>query len=453
MLTSLSRHCFARATVAVARTTSSSYTSARRALQTVARREGLVPPHGGNGLVTCLLEGAELADETARAASLPRLDITSRENGDLIMMGIGGFSPLNGFMGKPDWQSVCDRMTLADDTFWPIPITLSTTAEHADHTNTDVALYHEGELMATMSVDDVYAMSDADKEHECATVFGTSDAAHPGVQGVLAQKPFNLGGRVKVLSEGEFPHKYAGVYKRPADVRADFESRGWRTIAALQLRNPMHRSHEYLAKIAAEVCDGVFIHSLVGNLKPGDIPADVRVRCIQTLVDEYFVPAHVAQGGYPLDMRYGGPREALLHALFRQNYGASHMIIGRDHAGVGDYYGMFDAQTIFDTVPVHPTDAGKRLLTEPLKLDWTFFCKSCDGPVSLRTCPDHHKDDRVIVSGTMLRKLLSEKGEIPDHFGRDEVLAILREYYESLDDEANVKVELHSAATGKGAGQ
>ena len=252
------------------------------------------------------------------------------------------------------------------------------------------------------------------------------------------------------MSEAQFPTKYKGVYMRPAESRKIFEERGWTEVAAMQLRNPMHRSHEYLCKIAVEVCDGVFIHSLVGNLKPGDIPADVRVKCIDVLVKNYFVEDKVLQGGYPMDMRYAGPREGLLHACFRQNYGVSRMIIGRDHAGVGDFYGMFEAQTIFDKIPYATYEEacevpGKALLCKPLKIDWTFYCYKCDGMASLRTCP-HGKEDRVILSGTMLRKLLSEGGEIPDHFGRDEVLVVLREYYEGLTDK--VEIKLHGAATG-----
>eukprot|EP00002_Diphylleia_rotans_P007282 TRINITY_DN167_c0_g1_i2.p2 TRINITY_DN167_c0_g1~~TRINITY_DN167_c0_g1_i2.p2 ORF type:complete len:436 (-),score=66.54 TRINITY_DN167_c0_g1_i2:649-1956(-) len=417
-----------------------------RAVSSAGNWNGLIPAHGGKGLVKRLLEGEELAEEKKKAQSLRRVDVTSRENGDLIMIGIGGFSPLTGFMNRGDWQRVSSEMQLQDGTFWPIPVTLSVDTPVASSLRADeeVALYHEGQLMATMKVEDAYALSAADRDFECKHVFTTTDPEHPGVKMVQEQKAVNLGGSVKVLSEGDFPTRFAGIYQRPEESRAIFAQRGWNTIAALQLRNPMHRSHEYLAKIAIEVCDGVFIHSLVGNLKPGDIPADVRVRCIDVLVDKYFVKDKVVQGGYPLDMRYAGPREALLHALFRQNYGCTHMIIGRDHAGVGDYYGMFDAQLIFDKIP-KPAEEGKRLLCQPLKIDWTFYCHKCDGPASLRTCP-HDKKDRVIVSGTMLRKLLSEGGEMPDHFGRPEVLDILREYYASLTKK--VEVKLHKAATG-----
>jgi sulfate adenylyltransferase len=311
--------------------------------------------------------------------------------------------------------------------------------------------------MATMKVTEKFAMSEADKKFECEKVYmgeGTATPEefwkiakddHPGVQMVMEQKEYCLAGPVKVLTESEYPKKYPGVYQRPAESRKIFEERGWSDVAALQLRNPMHRSHEYLCKIAVEVCDGVYIHSLVGNLKPGDIPAEVRVECIDALVKHYFVEKNVVQGGYPLDMRYAGPREALLHATFRQNYGCSKMIIGRDHAGVGDFYGMFEAQTIFNKIP-KPTEPGKALLCDPLKIDWTFYCFKCDGMASLRTCP-HAKEDRVLLSGTMLRKMLSEGGELPDHFGRDEVVKILRKYYEGLTEK--VEVKLHGAATGK----
>ena len=421
----------------------------------------LIPPHGGKGLTCCLLEGAELEAEKKKAEGLKKITVSHREVGDLIMMGIGGFSPLTGFMTKADWKGVCDNFLLADGTFWPIPVTLSVDKADADAINQgdEIALCDPdtNEIMGTMKVTEKYELTEADKKFECEKVYkgeGTPTAEefwkiagedHPGVQMVMAQKGFNLAGPVKVLSEGEYPVKYAGVYMRPEQSRKIFEEKGWKEIAALQLRNPMHRSHEYLCKIAVEVCDGVYIHSLVGNLKPGDIPADVRVKCIDSLVKNYFVDQNVVQGGYPLDMRYAGPREGLLHATFRQNYGCSRMIIGRDHAGVGDFYGMFEAQTIFDKIPTSD-DPGKMLLCKPLKIDWTFYCYKCDGMASLRTCP-HGKEDRVLLSGTMLRKMLSEGGELPDHFGRDEVVAILREYYEGLTEK--VEIKMHGAATGE----
>jgi sulfate adenylyltransferase len=421
----------------------------------------LVPPHGGKGLTCCLLEGAALEAEKKKAQGLKKFNVSPREKGDLIMIGTGGFSPLGGFMTKADWKGVCEKFLLSDGTFWPIPVTMSVTKAEADSIKVgeEIALFdpERSEMMATMKVTEKYEMTAADKKFECEKTFmgeGTKTVEdfwkvakndHPGVQMVMSQKDVNLAGPVKVLSEAEYPEKYKGVYMRPAESRKIFEEKGWSEVAALQLRNPMHRSHEYLCKIAVEVCDGVFIHSLVGNLKPGDIPADVRVKCIDVLVKKYFVDKNVVQGGYPLDMRYAGPREALLHATFRQNYGCSRMIIGRDHAGVGDFYGMFEAQTIFDKIP-KPTEPGKALVCSPLKIDWTFYCNKCDGMASLRTCP-HGKEDRVLLSGTMLRKLLSEGGTMPDHFGRDEVLDVLREYYAGLTEK--VEIKLHGAATGK----
>ncbi|KAL7714034.1 Sulfate adenylyltransferase [Entamoeba marina] len=410
----------------------------------------LIKPHGGK-LVKTLKYGNELKDCINEAKTLDSVNISSREFGDLVMMGIGGFSPLDGFMKKEDWYSVCKNFTMADGTFWPIPITMSVSEDEAKKMKRGkkVALKYPGdvnEISGTIEVDEIYEMTKKDKEMECQDVFTTTDSEHPGVKKVMQQKPFNVAGKVTTLSEGDFPTKYKGIYMTPEESRLLFAKKGWNTIAALQLRNPMHRSHEYLAKLAVEVCDGVFVHSLVGNLKPGDIPAEVRVKCIDALVKNYFIEKNVLQGGYPLDMRYAGPREALLHATFRQNYGCTHMIIGRDHAGVGDYYGPFDAQKIFDKIPTN-ADPKKRLLTQPLKIDWTFYCHKCDGMASLRTCP-HTKKDRVIVSGTMVRKMLSEGKPLPDHFGRKEALSILGEYYKNLDQSKKVSIKLQKFATG-----
>jgi len=402
----------------------------------------LIKPHGSDQLRPLLLEGGALQAEIDRAGSLPRVTISSRETGDLIMLGIGGFTPLTGFMGEADWRGVCEDMQLANGVFWPVPITLSVDQDLADELGDDaeIALVApDGQLMATMKVQQKYTI---DRAFECEHVFRTTDEAHPGVKVVMGQKAVNLGGPVRVLSEGIFPTEFAGIYQRPTESRAVFAERGWKTIAALQLRNPMHRSHEYLAKIALETLDGLYIHQLVGGLKPGDIPADVRVKCIDALVENYFLKESVLQGGYPLDMRYAGPREGLLHGVFRQNFGCTHMIIGRDHAGVGDYYGPFDAQQIWTEI------ADDALEIEMVPIDWTFWCYKCGGMISMRTCP-HGKDDRLFLSGTALRKALSEGSDVPDEFSRPEVLKILREYYASLSDEANVEVKLHSKATGK----
>jgi sulfate adenylyltransferase len=399
----------------------------------------LVNPHGKDKVLKpLLLTGAEQKEELAKAKNLNQVRISSRETGDLIMLGIGGFTPLTGFMGQDDWKGVCAEYKMADGTFWPIPITVSTTEGQADgiKDGEEVALVSEetGEILATMKVDEKYKI---DKEYECKQVFRTTDLEHPGVAMVMQQEEVNLAGPVKVLSEGTFPADYKGIYLRPAESRKIFEDKGWSTVAAFQTRNPMHRSHEYLTKIAIEICDGVFIHMLLGKLKPGDIPADTRQRAIDTLMEQYFVKDTITVGGYPLDMRYAGPREALLHAVFRQNYGCSHLIVGRDHAGVGDYYGPFDAHHIFDEIP------SGALETQPLKIDWTFYCTKCDGMASMKTCP-HGKDDRLILSGTKLRKMLSEGDDVPDHFSRPEVLNILRTYYEGLTEKVEIKTHKYS---------
>jgi sulfate adenylyltransferase len=379
----------------------------------------LVRAHGKGSLKPLMLAGEALAAERERARTLPAVRVSSREKGDLIMLGIGGFTPLEGFMTHADWQGVCDGYRTAAGLFWPIPITLSTQADVAVGSEIALADPDNGELIATLRVTEKYAI---DKAHECASVFRTTDAAHPGVKMVMEQPRFNLAGPVKVLSDGGFKAKYGALFMTPAETRAEFERLGWSRVAAFQTRNPMHRSHEYLAKVAIETCDGVLVHSLLGALKPGDIPAEVRTRAIGVLMEKYFRPGTVVQAGYPLDMRYAGPREALLHALFRQNYGCSHLVVGRDHAGVGSYYGPFDAHRIFDEIP---SDA---LETRPLKMDVTFWCYRCGGMASGRTCP-HTDADRLQVSGTQLRKWLSEGSPVPPEFSRPEVLEVLRKYY------------------------
>ena len=403
----------------------------------------LVPPHGSSELKPLLLKGDARNQALKLASTLPTITLSSRERGDLIMLGIGGFTPLNGFMNQADWQGVVDDMRLKSGDnaglFWPIPITLSAPKVTADSLNQGdkVALVaKDGEIMGILTVEETYTI---DKAHECQQVFTTTDSEHPGVQQVLNQGEVNIAGSVEVLSEGEFPTLYPEIYKTPAETRAILDAKGWKTVAAFQTRNPMHRSHEYLAKIAIEICDGVLIHSLLGALKPGDIPAEVRQEAIKTLIDNYFRQDTVIQAGYPLDMRYAGPREALLHAVFRQNYGCSHLIVGRDHAGVGDYYGAFDAQTIFEYV-------GKDdLITQPLKIGWTFWCNACNAMASDKTCP-HEASEHVKVSGTKLRKALSEDEEVPENFSRPEVLQILRDYYAGIAKEERAEVKLVGAS-------
>ena len=384
---------------------------------------GLVPPHGGGDLRPRLVPTGERAAALTRAASLKKIALTSREVSDLFMLGMGAYTPLSGFMNHADWHSVCVDMKLTDGVFWPIPITLSADEDVAGGiaTGDDVALTDggSGEILGFLKVDEKYS---SDKLLECRNVYGTTDEKHPGVQKVMQQGEVNLAGPVDVLCEGHFPETYPQLYLRPEQSRGMFAERGWSRVAAFQTRNPMHRSHEHLVKIAIEVTDGVFIHQVLGALKPGDIPAEVRTAAIQAMIDNYFVPGTVIQAGYPIEMRYAGPREALIHALIRQNFGCSHLIVGRDHAGVGDYYGPYDAQHIFDEL----WDGA--LETHALKIDITFFCRKCDGMATARTCP-HPDEDRISISGTRQREMLTNGEEIPTEFSRPEVVAILREYY------------------------
>ena len=385
----------------------------------------LVPPHGGV-LKPLLLQGEALENEKVKAATLPQVRLTSRETSDLIMLAMGAFSPLQGFMKQADYLGVVENMKMADGTLWPIPITLSVSQDQADTitVGSDVALIDDesDELMGTMKVDEKYSY---DKKHEAKNVFRTEDEAHPGVAKIYAQHDILLGGPVQVVSEGPYPAEYGEHYGRPAETRAYFEEKGWTKIAAFQTRNPIHRSHEYVTKIALEVTDGVFIHPLVGKLKAGDIPADIRMKCYEVLLDNYYPSERVLLRVYPMEMRYGGPREAVLHAIFRQNYGCSHLIIGRDHAGVGSYYGPFDAQKIFEELDRDD------LFIQPLNIDWTFWCHKCDGMASMKTCP-HGKEDRVLISGTALREMLDNGQLPPKEFSRPEVSEILMDYYKTL---------------------
>ncbi len=386
----------------------------------------LVPPHGSDTIKSLLLPETERADELKRAGTLRKVPLDSRSVSDVFMLAMGAYTPLDGFMGHDDWRGSCLDMKLADGTFWPIPITLPVDGHVADgiHAEEEVALAdaESGEILAVMEVREKYPI---DKALEAEHVYRTVDPKHPGVAKVLGQGAVNLAGRVMVLSEGRYPLQYPDLYIRPAEARAMFMERGWSEVAAFQTRNPMHRSHEHLVKIAVEVTDGVFIHQVLGKLKAGDIPAEVRTRAIQAMIDGYFRPGTVIQAGYPIEMRYAGPREALLHALIRQNFGCSHLIVGRDHAGVGDYYGPFDAQHIFDEL------WPGALHTRPLKIDVTFYCRKCYGMATAKTCP-HGEEHRIQISGTEQRQMLSTGADIPPEFSRPEVVAILKDYYASL---------------------
>ncbi len=386
----------------------------------------LVSPHGSPRLNSLLAPEGERGEQLVRAAALTRVALSSREISDLLMLAMGAYTPLTGFMTEADWRGCCVDMKTADGLFWPIPITLSCHEDLAGGITIgdDVALVDEaGTVFGILSVAEKYTI---DRDLECNSVFRTIDPAHPGVAKVMAQGAVNLAGPVVALHEDHYPETYAGLYLRPAETRALFEGRGWSTVAAFQTRNPMHRSHEHLAKIAIEICDGLLIHQVLGALKPGDIPADVRIAAIDALAKNYFVPGTVIQAGYPIEMRYGGPREALLHAVFRHNFGCSHLVVGRDHAGVGSYYGPLDAHDIFDEI-----DRGS-LEIRPLKIDITFYCYKCQGMATGRTCP-HGDEHRLAVSGTRLREMFANSETVPFEFSRPEVLKVLQAYYDSQE--------------------
>ena len=386
---------------------------------------GLIPPHGKSQLNPLIASEAGHSDALTYAEQLRKVPMSSREVSDLLMLGMGAYTPLKGFMGEADWRGCCLDMKTADGLFWPIPITLSCESDLASGiaVGEEVALLDDtGTIFGTLEVTEKYRI---DKAFECAHVYRTTDVAHAGVEKVMQQGAVNLAGPVIVLNEGHYSETYPGLYYRPAETRALFQTQGWNTVAAFQTRNPMHRSHEYLAKIAVEICDGLLIHQVLGALKPGDIPAEVRVASINALVANYFVPGTVIQAGYPIEMRYAGPREALLHAVFRQNFGCSHLVVGRDHAGLGDYYGPLDAHHIFDQI-----DKGS-LEIQPLKIDVTFHCYKCEGMATGRTCP-HGEEDRLNISGTRLREMFANTEPIPKEFSRPEVLDVLQTYYDKL---------------------
>jgi sulfate adenylyltransferase len=388
---------------------------------------GLVPPHGGD-LIDRLVPDAEKAERLREAAELPTVTLSSREVSDLVMIGMGAFSPLAGFMEEDDYHHVVEDMHLTNGVMWPVPITLAPPNGSADHIGEGehVALVdgESNEIVGTMLVTGRFAY---DRQQEAVNVFRTDDENHPGVAKVYAQGDACFSGEVMVLSEGGYPERFPEEYARPPETRAIFAERGWQTVVAFQTRNPLHRSHEYLTKVALEIADGLFIHPIVGALKEGDIPAETRQKCYQVLLDNYYPKDRVVLRVYPMEMRYGGPREALLHAIIRQNFGCSHLCVGRDHAGVGSYYGPFDAQEIFDELK--PGE----LHLQPLKFENTYYCKRCQGMASIKTCP-HDKEHHVFISGTKLREMLG-KGEMPPvEFSRPEVIEVLMEYYRTAGD-------------------
>ncbi|OAT81827.1 sulfate adenylyltransferase [Desulfotomaculum copahuensis] len=389
-------------------------------------KKGLVAPHGGK-LTPVLVPENQRPEYLAKAKSLPVIRMSSRETSDLLMIGMGAFSPLTGFMNKADYESVVGTKHLTSGLAWPIPITLSVTREQAAtlKEGMEVALVDDetDTYVGILTVGDKY---EYDKTRECKEVFFTDDMEHPGVQKVMSQGEVNVGGSVVTFSQLGYAKKYGSYYATPSQTRAIFVDKGWSTVAAFQTRNPLHRSHEFLCKIGNEVCDGLLIHPIVGKLKPGDIPAETRLKCYEALLANYFNRKNVVMRVYPMEMRYAGPSEGILHAIFRQNFGCSHLLVGRDHAGVGSYYGAYQAQELFDQF-----EPGE-ILCQPIKVTAAFYCKKCDGMTTEKTC-EHDPSERISISGTKLRGMLSAGEMPPPQFSRPEVLKILMEYYQSLN--------------------
>jgi sulfate adenylyltransferase len=377
-------------------------------VSTVTTTDHLIKPHGGT-----------LVDRTGErpdgVESLEHVALTSRELSDLDMLASGALSPLEGFMGRDDYEGVVETMRLSNGLPWALPVCL---AVDAAPTGDRVALTGEaGKPLAVLDVEDVF---EYDKQREAEQCFRTTDDEHPGVARLYAQKPLYLAGRVTVFERAEpaFPK----LAFDPAETRAAFADRNWRRVVGFQTRNPIHRAHEYLTKVALETVDGLMIHPLVGETKSDDVPAATRVECYRILVDGYYPADRVLVAAFPAAMRYAGPREAIWHAICRKNYGCSHFIVGRDHAGVGSYYGTYDAQLIFDDFEPHELDI------EPMFFEHTFWCNTCGAMASAKTCP-HPAEDHVFLSGTKVREMLGN-GELPPvEFSRPEVAAALIEAY------------------------
>jgi len=375
------------------------------------------PPHGGQ-LVNRMLRGQMRQAVQERAESLTKINLSPMNLSDLELIATGAMSPLSGFMGQADYERVVKEMRLSNNLIWSIPVTLAITKEEAARIETgqEVALCEDGHVLAIMEVAEKYLY---DKEQEAELVYGTKDKAHPGVARLYKQGDVLLGGDVWVVdlpaaAQSEFPE----LRHSPAQTRRMFARRGWRRIVGFQTRNPIHRAHEYIQKAALEIVDGLFLHPLVGETKADDIPADVRIASYEAILRDYYPAESVLLGVFPAAMRYAGPREAIFHALLRKNYGCTHFIVGRDHAGVGNYYGTYDAQLIFNDF------TREEVGIEILPFDYTFFCQKCGMVVSSKTCP-HGKEDWIYLSGTQVREML-ERGEmLPPEFTRPEVSQVL----------------------------
>jgi sulfate adenylyltransferase len=381
-----------------------------------------IAPYGGT-LIDRRADAAEAAALRARAGSLPRLPIRSHTLSDLYLIAVGGYSPLTGFMGSRDYESVIENMTLANGLPWSVPITLSADPDFAEglRPGAEVALVApDGQLAAVLALTEVFGW---DREREASRVYRTADRAHPGVAKLDSMGERLLAGSITWV----YPADISGFPERnltPAETRAEFARRGWRTVVAFQTRNPVHRAHEYLQKCAMEIVDGLLLHPLVGDTKSDDIPADVRMHCYDAILQDYYPADRVLLSVLPAAMRYAGPREAIFHSIMRRNYGCTHFIVGRDHAGVGTYYGTYEAQEIFDEVDL------ATLGIQPLMFEHAFFCTTCGQMVSKKTCP-HGKESHVFLSGTKVRELLSRGERPPAEFTRPEVADVLMQAYTS----------------------
>jgi sulfate adenylyltransferase len=385
--------------------------------QTTTRGHGvLIAPHGGE-LIDRTVKGDEAAELAEEAKGLPRVHMTEKQTADLDMIASGALSPLTGFMVQADYDRVVEDMHLDSGLPWSLPVTLSVPERPSGDR---LALEgHEGDLLAVIDVADVY---EADRKNEAAKVFRTTEDAHPGVAQVYAEGSVLVGGPITVFKRPEpgFP----ALHMDPADTRAAFAERGWSRVVGFQTRNPVHRAHEYIQKCALETVDGLLLHPLVGKTKGDDVPAEVRVRCYEVLLEKYYPADRTVLSAFPAAMRYAGPREAVWHAICRKNYGCSHFIVGRDHAGVGSYYGTYDAHLIFGEFEPHELDI------EPMFFDHTFFCRTCGNMASAKTCP-HPSDAHVHLSGTKVREMLGEGTVPPVEFSRPEVAQVLIEAYRS----------------------
>jgi sulfate adenylyltransferase len=386
----------------------------------------LIEAHGGE-LVDLLVPKADHADLERRAAGLATVTVSARQAADLELLAVGGFSPLRGFQGSGDWRRVVDEMRLADGLPWSIPVTLASDVDAA--VGDELALESPGgRLLGLLSVEEIF---ERDSQREAEKVYRTTDSEHPGVAALRAEGDRCLAGPVRALELPEHPAEFTPYILPPAASRAAFADRGWKTVVGFQTRNPIHRAHEYITKAALECVDGLFIHPLVGETKSDDIPPDVRMRCYEVLISNYYQPDHVLLAINPAAMRYAGPREAIFHALIRKNYGCTHFIVGRDHAGVGNYYGTYDAQEIFDQFD--PESLG----IEPLMFDHAFYCKITKGMATSKTSPAG-PEDRIFLSGTKVREMLRAGERPPEEFTRPEVADILIEAERRQADPASV---------------